>query len=508
MNNFIVSRLFEFSKIKKDVVAIQDNFGCITYGELWEKMSGVSEKIREQTGGKQVPVIVYQERNVDFIVSMLSCMLAGCFYIPVVKETPAYRIEKIIEDSKCQLALIDEKIENSAVKQLNVLTDEIINPSVIVEQAIIWKQHSNLAYVMYTSGTTGNPKGVIIKLSNLQNLVESFGVIIYNQIVDTVRIAVLASFGFDSSVKQIYCSLYYGHSLVIADNKIKRFSKLLQKFYLDNKIFISDGTPSNMRILVMTKRKISNYVKYFVIGGENFREDIAKSMFEIHENPIEIINVYGPTECCVDVSYYKVDKDRLGQRYIPIGVPVLNTKLRILDESGNEITTFAKKGELVVYGKQVGGGYTSGENDKFSFGQDTYDDSYRTGDFAVSDKNGQILVLGRKDNQIKKNGYRIELDEVAIQLKKIKNILDVAVRKKDFDGSEKIVAYIVSPVNVKKEKVWEEMELLIPYYMIPDMLIPIEEIPINLNGKVDEKKLTEYFVAYKESIPRGDTNNV
>ncbi len=263
MNNFIVSMLFQYSKTKADTIAIQDSDGFITYSQLWYRMQRISKKILEQTAGVQMPVVIWQERNLDFIVSMLSCLMAGAIYIPVVKETPVYRIEKIIEDSKCCLALVDEELVCTGIKQINVKTDEIYDSSTKVVQDGMWKKYSELAYVMYTSGTTGNPKGVMIKLSNLHNLVMSFGEMIYNKIEKTVCVAVLASFAFDSSVKQIYSALYYGHTLVIASEKEKRFSKLLQKFYLNNNIYISDGTPSNMRILIMTGKKISNHVKYY-----------------------------------------------------------------------------------------------------------------------------------------------------------------------------------------------------------------------------------------------------
>ena len=497
MNNFIVSKLFEYSRSKAGITAIQDGKESITYGQLWDRMWGYSEIIRRHSGGKHLPVIIYQERNIHFIVSMLACLSAGCFYIPVVKDTPTARIEDIIKDSKCRLALVDEEIPNASLKQLNVLTSQCINSAVEAAQADLWGQQGDLAYVMYTSGTTGSPKGVMIKLSNLQNLIDSFGEIIYNRVEGIVRVAVLASFGFDSSVKQIYCSLYYGHTLVIASERQKRFSKLLQQFYVDNDIFLSDGTPSNMRILLMTKKKIKNNVKYYVIGGEIFRAEIAKAMFEAHENPIELINVYGPTECCVDVSYYRVKKEDCGEGYIPIGIPLLNTRLRIMDEMGNEVNALGEKGELVVYGKQVGGGYTNGKNHKFTFGKEIFDNSYRTGDIAALDGKGQIVVLGRSDNQIKKYGYRIELDEISVQIKRLKSITDVAVRKKNLDGIEKIVAYYISEQTMEEEALLREIGNIIPYYMIPDFMVQIAEMPINRNGKVDENKLAECFEGYK-----------
>lgn len=208
--------------------------------------------------------------------------------------------------------------------------------------------------------------------------------------------------------------------------------------------------------------------------------EIAKKMFEIHENPIDIIDVYGPTECCVDVSYY------------------------IVDEKGNIISRNGEKGELVVLGKQVGAGYTSGENDKFTFGSDVYDNTYHTGDVAVLNEYGQIIVLGRVDNQVKKNGYRIELDEIAIQIKGIDKIKSVVVRKRNYNDVEKIVAFIGSDKIYLENELLEEVKKVVPQYMVSDIIIQMEEIPTNINGKVDEKKMDEYYEAYKMLKARGN----
>lgn len=492
MSNFIIRKIEELAVNSPNRVAIQDSTNYITYEQLWQRISEISNIISEYTLGKSIPIIVYQDRKVSFIVSMLAILKANCCYIPVVKDTPATRIKYIIEDVNCKLALVDEKIEYNGLMQYNICDGSLFNEYVVQDHSILSNRCKNIAYVMYTSGTTGKPKGVKISISNLQNLVESFWEILYGEISENVCVAVLASFGFDSSVKQIYCSLYYGHTLVIASNKDKKFSKTLQDFYKKNNIYISDGTPSNLKILLLTKKTICNNVKYYIIGGENFPSDTARKMFEKNENDINLINVYGPTECCVDVSYYKVNKNNIPDGYLPIGKPILNTKMLIYDLNGNIIKNLNTKGELVIVGKSVGDGYTSADNSCFIFGKNIFDNYYYTGDLAMYNSKNDIVILGRKDNQIKKNGYRIELDEVATQIKYIEIIRDVVVRKVNISGIDKIVAYIVCSKKNKEDIIKEELALKLPKYMLPDIIIQMEEMPLNINTKVDEELLKAY----------------
>lgn len=496
MNNFIIQKIHYWALKTPNRFAIQDSTSQITYGQLWERITETSNVISKYVQGKHIPVIVYQERGINFIIAMLSVLKANCCYIPIIKKTNKNRIQKIIEDSNCKFAIVDEKIESSKLVQYNIIDEGFYNKHLEEINCISINEYEDIAYVMYTSGSTGLPKGVKISLENLKNLVESFWEILYKEIIGAVKVAVIASFGFDSSVKQIYCSLYYGHTLVIASDKEKMFSRNLQEFYINNNIFISDGTPSNLKILLLTRKKICNNVKYYIIGGENFSSDVARKMFEKHENNINIINVYGPTECCVDVSYYKVDKKNIKDGFLPIGRPILNTEILICDENRNIIKMPNIKGELVIIGQAVGKGYTNADNSCFEFGTNISDNRYYTGDLAIYDRYHNILITGRKDNQIKKNGYRIELNEIASYITYNKDILDVAVRKIDINGIEKIVAYIVSNKNIDSNKIRNDLSLRIPKYMIPDIFLNIDKIPININSKVDEEKLKSYVKKY------------
>lgn len=493
VDNEILSNIYRTSLNSPDLCAIRCSENSITYRELWCCIQKYSILLNEYTKGNQVPVIIYQSRHEWFVISMLVCMAVGCFYIPVVKETPVERLKKIIADSKCQIVLTDEMLVEFSGVQINVRDASVVKNVDFACETELSRKHPHLAYVMYTSGTTGEPKGVMILLSNLMNLVRSFGEILYNEIQNPVNVAVLASFGFDSSVKQIFSSLYYGHTLVIAGENEKKFSKTLQAFYAKNNIYITDGTPSNMRILTMTKKIITNQVKYFIIGGENFQTDIARQIIVKHENPVQIINVYGPTECCVDVSYYKVRLEELNGEFLPIGEPILNTRLFLVDEDLNEICEAGIKGELVISGLQVGDGYTNSDNSRFTFDNDIMKRSYRTGDVAVINEKKQMVVLGRLDNQVKKYGYRIELDEVAVGLKKVSYIEEAIVRKRNDEGIQKIVGFVVSKLEVKESDLLKELEQHIPYYMMPDIIVQIQSIALNINGKVDEQELENCF---------------
>lgn len=494
MKNFILKKIKDYST---DVnrIAIKYENQVLTYKELDIKSEVLANKIRKKIGNKaNCPIVIYQKRGLEFIECIIAIMKCGCYYVPVENTIPIERVKYIYNDVQAELIISDDLIiESNQYKVLNIGSEQLVYKEKKFLD-IPELQENDLVYVMYTSGTSGKPKGVKIKYSNLQNLVESFWNILYYNISESVNVGVLASFGFDSSVKQIYCSLFYGHTLVISEDDVKYFGRKIHEFLNNNNISVCDCTPSHIKLMTKQRAKQDSNVQYLVVGGENLRwetlSDFKKSM---NTFPV-IINVYGPTECCVDVSYNIIHKFTEEQKgYVPIGIPLNNTKLSIHDENLREITRSNCEGELFISGKQVGAGYVNLNSSNFISlaGENNEFDTYRTGDLAMYNDNMDIIILGRIDRQVKLNGFRIELDEISSIISEHAGC-ECAVCMFENKEIKKLVAFLTKRFD---EAVLKEcLSKQLPKYMIPKAFIFIEMIPLTTSGKLNISMLEQIYL--------------
>ncbi|MBU3179548.1 AMP-binding protein, partial [Clostridium estertheticum] len=223
----------------------------------------------------------------------------------------------------------------------------------------------NLAYVIYTSGTTGNPKGVMIEHINLVNLVSALKNSIYCKYDNKLKIALVASYIFDASVQQIFCSLLLGNTLYIVLEDDRKDGDKLTKFYLNNEIDVTDGTPMHLLMIANSDLLGNNdlELKHFIIGGDKLTKNILEKLYKkIGANKPSVTNVYGPTECCVDTTYKNININNFSEFLnIPIGKPIDNTKIYIVDKYNN-IVPIEVSGELCISGDGLARGYLN--NDK------------------------------------------------------------------------------------------------------------------------------------------------
>jgi amino acid adenylation domain-containing protein len=425
---------------------------------------------------------------------------------------------------------LDEGLANEAVKNLNSIN-----------------RPTDLAYILFTSGSTGRPKGVAVEHHNLNNLVLGLKKKIYHRYSDPLRIAQVAPLVFDASVKQLFAALCLGHSLYIVPEFTRIDGQLLLTFYSEHRIDLSDVTPTHVQILVesLSENHGSIPVKHLLIGGEVLPSSVVKRFFShCHGNIPEMTNVYGPTECCVDSSYFHVTQSNI-ELYedIPIGKPMPNQKIFILSRK-NQLLPMGVPGELCIGGSSVSRGYLNRvELTAEKFDQDFQDENekkilmetgkdfltslplypttslYRTGDLARWLPDGNIEFLGRIDMQVKIRGHRIELGEIEHRLLKYNGIKNAVVQlKNETDGDGSICAYLVPGMPASLESRKEDETSLdltelrdylareLPVYMIPTHFALLDEIPLTPNGKIDRKSLPESaaLVGGKYQAPRND----
>lgn len=487
MINKILHQIRIYATLFPERNAIQYGNEKVTYKELEQETNYIAKVIeREMKGKVNEPIVIYQQRGIRFVEYMLGIMKCGCYYIPIEDDVPYKRVEYICYDVGAKL-IVSDKIIARANDTIGIIS---VEKKAEEKFQIAEVEKDELVYVMYTSGSTGTPKGVRIMYRNLINLIHSFGGILYNNLKKQVNVGLLASFSFDASVKQIYNALFYGHTLVIADNKVKYFGRKIHVFHDCYSIDVCDITPSILDIMTQQKSQVKSSVRFFLVGGENLKWETLRRYIKFVGYCPRFINVYGPTECCVDVSYYYINDDMIQDSvgYVPIGGPLCNTELFIVDDSGNNITTENTLGEILVLGEQVGAGYVNLESQKFVNVNGVR--GYYTGDMARVIC-GQIEVVGRNDDQVKIHGYRVELNEINEIIERYWKCRCVTL-KWACKNSEKIVVYACKMNDKEAEKVlMVYLATVLPNYMIPSFFVYGETIPITNRGKIDKYALFE-----------------
>lgn len=478
----IMCKIENLVKKNPSYIALSCGDRNITYSKLWDEVKRISEKISIITKDKleQVPIAIVSERTVEFVIAMLAVIHSGNYYIPIELPMPNNRIKSILEISHSYL-VIDGK-DKFDIFDINYKE---------------YHENRRLVYAMFTSGTTGKPKGVKITYDNLCNLVESMWDILYCNQNSQKNVGVLASFSFDSSVKQIYCSLCYGHRLYISNHNDKYFGRKIGYFFKKNNINISDCTPSHIKLMLIEKQK--NNVEVFLIGGEALLKKDVQAFYLLCRENVILINVYGPTECCVDVSYYIIKKAyNLIDGYVPIGKPLKNNVLLIKDFRDNIVDTTGVEGELVVEGRQVGAGYI-GDNESKAF--KILEDGkcyYFTGDIVYYDSDRNLNFVRRKDSQVKIHGCRVELDEIRLILVAHKYIKEAVVIYQAKDDMLICWCWVEEVLPDIRSIIMKYISERVANYMIPKKIKFLTTFPLNINGKVDYKKIKEEMEKYYE----------
>lgn len=502
--NKTIHELFKEQACKYNTsTAILFNGEAITYDQLDKSVDRLAFSLREQ--GVEIGAIVgvLFDRSPAFIVSILAVMKAGGAYLPIDTDLPMGRVEYIFNNSKCGFALTSDSnskllsdLINSENLDQHLITINVDEHDFLSEhQAEIENINvaTDLAYTIYTSGTTGGPKGVMIEHRSLVNYIH-WAAKTYVDGQDS-HFPLFTSVSFDLTITSIFTPLLTGNRIVIYDSDDIAIKKVME----DNQVNVIKLTPSHLKIIneTLTNSFASkSKVKKFIVGGEALDTSLARKIYDKFNGDIEIYNEYGPTEATVGCMTYLFDpkEDSLT---VPIGFPISNAQVYLLDESFKPVS-IGIYGEIFVSGDGVAKGYIFNEEltlqkfipDPFREGQMMY----RTGDVARRLSSGVLEFIRRKDEQVKINGYRVELSEVAHYLRKFDGITDalITVQKGELNN---VALYAYFTTNEEKERSVNESSLrnylaqLLPYYMVPAHFARLEEIPLTRNGKVNYASL-------------------
>jgi amino acid adenylation domain-containing protein len=412
------------------------------------------------------------ERNEWMMIAILAVLKAGAGYVPIDLDYPQERINYLISDSGCKLLIDETELNKFKTSQSNYSKE---NPSVGLTP-------NNLMYCIYTSGSTGLPKGVLVEHLTVVNLAyaqkNEFG------ITPDERILQFSSISFDASVEQIWLAFLSGAALVLVSKETVGDIKALEKYITNKKVSHIHTVPAYLNELVIDNKR---YLKRVIAGGDVCPPYLAERWRE----HCAFYNEYGPTETTVTSIEYTAELNDGYNNFVPIGKPIANTHIYILDEE-KQLVPQGSPGELYIGGDGVARGYLNRpELTAERFIQNPFEPEqrmYRTGDLGRWLPDGNIEYLGRTDDQVKIRGFRIELGEIASVLQKHNQVKDAVVMAVDVNGQDKeLVAYTSGDADTAELAVLLKSKL--PHYMVPSYFVKVDAFPLNKNGKIDRRAL-------------------
>ena len=428
---------------------------------------------------------VYIDKSIDMILIIYAILLSGKIYLPLDKSYPVDKIKYYIEQSNCKYVITDSKNIFNNLKDLTVIEiDNLLNNdhSLISDVKYIFNP---ISYILYTSGTTGNPKGTLNKFSSLKNhmqwLIETF------QFDKNDIILQKTPINFDASTWEIYLPLFNDMKMFVCNNEDYKNPETLAKTIIKNKINIIQIVPALGFYLFNEIKKIdSDYkLKYVFCGGEALSFKLAKKLSEISLN---VVNLYGPSECCCNSIFYQYksgDENKYNSLYCPIGNPILNTDIKLINNNIED----NDEGELYISGECVGLGYINNKiltNEKFiNLNNKVF---YKTGDIVYFNKDRTLTFKNRIDTEVKLNGQRIDLNEIKEVIYLHPLVLECEIIIKN-----NVMICIVTPklidINILNNICIDKLES----FKIPSIFKCYEEIPKLDNGKLDLLSVTKDF---------------
>ncbi|MED0870576.1 non-ribosomal peptide synthetase [Bacillus spizizenii] len=479
-----------------------------TYRQLNERANQLARTLRTKGVQADQFVAIICPHRIELIVGILAVLKAGGAYVPIDPEYPEDRIQYMLKDSEAKIVLTQLDLH----KHLTLDADVVL----LDEESSYHEDRSNLepicgandlAYMIYTSGSTGNPKGVLIEHRGLANYIGWAKEVYVND--EKTNFPLYSSVSFDLTVTSIFTPLITGNTIIVYDGEDK--SAVLSTIMQDPRIDIIKLTPAHLHVLKEMNIAEGTTIRKMIVGGENLSTRLAQSISEQFKGQLDIFNEYGPTEAVVGCMIYRYDAERDRREFVPIGTPAANTSIYVLDASMN-LVPIGVPGEMYISGAGVARGYWNRPEltaEKFvhnPFAPGTI--MYKTGDLANRLRDGNLIYLGRIDEQVKIRGHRIELGEVEAAMHKVEAIQKaVVIAREEEDGLQQLCAYYVSNKPITIAEIREQLSQELPDYMIPSHYVQLEQLPLTSNGKINRKALPAPEVSLEqiaEYVPPGN----
>lgn len=470
----------------------------ITFKEVYQYSRRIGSAIAKKNHYKD-SVVVYMNKHPKAIVAFYGVIYSGNYYVPIDEEMPSYRIELIFNTLNPKMMICDEITKEKALK-MGYKGDIYLYDDLILEEEdphLLTTIRNNQLdidpiYIVFTSGSTGVPKGVMACHRSVIDYIENLSDVL--QVNEKTVFGNQSPLYFDACLKELYPTLKYGATAYLIPKNLFMFPTKLIQFLNEKKINTICWVASALSLVSGFKTfqtVIPEYLHTVAFGSEVFPIKQYNEWKRVLPNA-RFINLYGPTEATGMSCYYEVNKEFDLDDVIPIGKPFKNTQILLLNENNKE-TLKGEVGEICIRGTAVTlGYYRNEEKTKEAFVQNPLNDIYpeiiyKTGDLGRFDDEGNLIFVSRKDYQIKHMGHRIEMGEIELNTNMIEGMTSACcIYNKE---KEKIVLFYVGEKDKKEVK--NILKEKLPRYMLPNKIIQLEEMPLTPNGKIDRNLLKE-----------------
>ena len=487
-----MARVFETQvSAAPDAIALVLEDEYLTYHELNERANRLANYLLERFNPQpDEPIALMSDPSVNAIISILAILKTGAPYLPLDPKYPQERVSFILEQAGAGVLLVEKPVSLIIPAQVNVVnvcsigdklnSSSCCNPDKSVDA-------SSLAYIIYTSGSTGVPKGVMVENRSIINT--AFAWVDEGDIVRGDKVLQFSSLSFDASCEEIFSAFAAGASLILIKREVINDPELFLDYIEQKGVTLVTLPPTYLNTLDF--RRLSG--KRVQSAGEAINISDSRKLVAY----TTLYNGYGPTECTVATAVYRVKGT---EPIIPIGKPMPNSKMYILNND-LQLLPVGVKGQICVGGIGVSRGYLHNSSltaNRFVLHPLTNERIYLTGDIGVYNAEGYIIFLGRNDDQIKINGYRIEISEIESVLIRHENISHVKIDVWEQNNRKDLIAYLIAVDNMTEHNVKDYLSHFLPPYMIPQHFLFIEAFPYTINGKIDLKALRRLYLEFRE----------
>ena len=478
----IVSLFRQQAKATPENTAVVYKDRHYTYAEVDELSDRIAGYVASKGLGLEDVVSILIPRCEWMVIASLGVLKAGCAYQPLDPTYPKERLNFMMQDASAKLLISEETLHPIVDEyQGEVLLTKDISALAVTESQPTEPKPESLFILLYTSGSTGVPKGCMLEHRNLVTFCDWYRR--YYNLQPGDHVAAYASYGFDACMMDMYPALTTGATVCIIPEEIRLDLIALNDYFEANHITHAFMTT---QVGCQFAEMDNHSLRHLSVGGESFIPVEPPTNFQLY-------NVYGPTECTIFTTTYPI---RQYEKNAPIGKPLDSFRLYVVDQEGLQVKD-GQEGELWISGPQVARGYLNRpEQNAQAFTpnpfcqEEPYDRVYHTGDIVRWLPDGNLQFIGRRDGQVKIRGFRIEMREVEGVIKEFPGIKDVTVQAFDDEGGGKfITAYVVSDTPVDVEALNNFILERKPPYMVPAATMQIERIPLNQNQKVDKRAL-------------------